>query len=1057
MMLFRFKRLSGAAALAVLLFSASIAWAQVTTANLSGVVQDTSNSVIPGAEVTLTNDATGLVYNTQSGAGGDFLFSVLPTGTYTLSIQTAGFKVYEATGITLAASQNIRQQHTLEVGALTETVTVEGAPPLISTQASEQTESIDQAKVSELPLGRRNITNILRLSSGVDTGKGGLRINGMGKSGAGVTVNGTDANSNPSEGRALEQYGGRNYMDVVSIEAVEEVQIMRGVMKAENGGVISGTINLISKQGTNQWHGSGFNNYRSHVLDARHPFGSNVNDDGTMRSKNRTVFNQFGGSIGGPIVRNKLFLFGVYEGYREYTSAGISGSVPTPLLRQTILDARPEPEMKTLLDTIPEGTNPIAGNIYRSNFEGVGSRSRTENHVILRGDYRPTDSGQLSYTYTRNRPIGIDPRINLNGANDREYIYRTDRHTGQYTHTGSNWVSESRFGYNHADMDRLDNYFTFMSPNGEETTPWQHRGPRIRLDNLEGGDFNAGSAEVFNMIGNTYTIDQKITLIKGNHSLKFGGRMVWYGGSRTNPENVRHIWDTGDGFEQLQGNVSDGATFSFGSNGPHNGRQYEIGGFVQDDWRVNSKLMLNIGARYDYYSNNVVTATGDVDVTNKNLELPAGADFSAFAFGARRPFDNPIDNDSWVNIGPRFGFAYEMNNKTVIRGGVGIMFAAQVPALLRQSTAGPDIPFRITYARSEAQAIGVEFPMTNQDVRPISLADVQARGTELVFSLITPDLQNPYTINYQFNIQRQLSDSLMWEIGYVGIKGNKFPLHRRMNLADRQTGIRPNPLIIPGGPYFVDMGESVQNHSLQTSLRKRMTNRLSFDFHYTWGKTIAYSGGDVGVYYGTDATSGGQDFFNLGLEKATPGFDTTHRAVADLIYELPRFESLSAPLRAVFGGWQISTIYGGTTGTPVNTNQGCSNQWSCRADYIGGEIYSPAGQTFSSPRPFGHQDVQYVNPDAFAEVAEVGGVAHRPGNVNAGLVRAPGRWTIDLSIAKNFQLAESVRMQIRADAFNSLNHVNLSSLGGRVDRSDFGTLDNADTMRNMQLSARITF
>ena len=202
MMLFRFKRLSGAAALAVLLFSASIAWAQVTTANLSGTVQDTSNSVIPGAEVTLTNDDTGLIYNTTSGADGDFLFSVLPTGTYTLGIQTAGFKAYEATGITLAASQNIRQQHTLEVGALTETVTVEGAPPLISTQASEQTESIDNAKVSELPLGRRNITNILRLSSGVDVGGGGLRINGMGKSGAGVTVNGTDANSNPSEGAA---------------------------------------------------------------------------------------------------------------------------------------------------------------------------------------------------------------------------------------------------------------------------------------------------------------------------------------------------------------------------------------------------------------------------------------------------------------------------------------------------------------------------------------------------------------------------------------------------------------------------------------------------------------------------------------------------------------------------------------------------------------------------------------------------------------------------------------------------------------------------------------
>ena len=140
-MLFRFKRLSGVAALAVLLFSASIAWAQVTTANLSGVVQDTSNSVIPGAEVTLTNDNTGLIYNTQSGADGDFLFSVLPTGTYTLSIQTAGFKVYEATGITLTASQNIRQQHTLEVGAMTETVTATAMTRAVSTAPPARAET----------------------------------------------------------------------------------------------------------------------------------------------------------------------------------------------------------------------------------------------------------------------------------------------------------------------------------------------------------------------------------------------------------------------------------------------------------------------------------------------------------------------------------------------------------------------------------------------------------------------------------------------------------------------------------------------------------------------------------------------------------------------------------------------------------------------------------------------------------------------------------------------------------------------------------------------------
>ena len=301
----------------------------MTTARLYGVAEDSSGAVIPGVQATVTNDDTGLVYTATSGAAGDFVFNVLPVGTYTLRLEAEGFKAYESTGITLVASQVVNQTHVLDIGDVTETVSVEGRPALVSTVASEQTESLDRMKVTELPLARRNITQILKLSSGVDVGGGSLRINGMGKSGTGVTVDGTDANSNPSEGRAMQQYGGRNYMDVMSIEAVEEVQLMRGIMKAENGGVISGAINILSKTGTNQFHGSLFENYRSHVFNARNPFQTNINSDGSQRARNREVFNQFGGSVGGPVVKNKLFFFTVYEGYRESSFRRLTGTVPT--------------------------------------------------------------------------------------------------------------------------------------------------------------------------------------------------------------------------------------------------------------------------------------------------------------------------------------------------------------------------------------------------------------------------------------------------------------------------------------------------------------------------------------------------------------------------------------------------------------------------------------------------------------------------------------------------------------------------------------------------------
>jgi len=1048
----RFQMTRYGITIAALLLCVVGAWAQVTTANLTGTVQDASGAVIPGAAVTLTNDAAGLIYNAETGPAGGFAFNVLPTGTYTMSIQAPGFKAYRSTGIGLVASANVRQIHSLEIGQVTETVEVEGAPPLVATEASEQTESLNSEKVTELPLGRRNVTSLLTLSSGVDTGNGGIRINGLGKSGAGVTVNGTDANSNPSEGRALENYGGRNYMDIMSIEGVEEVQVMRGVMKAENGGVVTGTVNLISKRGTNQWHGSGIWNYRSEKFNARNPFQTNYDSSGQLLPKNREVFNQFGGSLGGPIIKNRLFFFGTYEGYRGYASRFVTGTVPTDSFRQTILQALPFAETKTLLDTIPSPATLF--DVNRGRAEKVGAEERTDNTLNLRGDYRPTDNGNLSFSYTRGRPFGLDPRYNLNGANDREYIYVQDRYNAQYTHTGSNWVSESRWGYNYADMDRLDNFFgdNFISPSGE-SVEWQGRIPRLNIQTPT-GNIGMGSAEVWQMEGATSTYDQKFSLIRGNHTFKVGARLLWTTGNRTNPENPSYDFNS---VEDMMANRINGATISFGSNGPHTSRMYEVGGFVQDDWRVNNKLILNLGLRYDAYSNATVSPTGSIEVTNKNLELPSGGVGPDFAFGGRRPENQPTNPDRWVNLGPRIGFAYSANQKTVVRGGVGIMFAAQVPALMRQSTAGPDIPFRVNYSAAESAALGVKYPFTNEQIIPIAKQDIQAKGTELVFSLINPDIQNPYTINYQLNIQRQLYSDLMWEIGYVGTRGVKWPMHRRFNLPDRLTGIRPNPSIIPGGPYYVDMGESVMNHSLQTSLRKRFSRSFSGDLHYTWGKTFAYQGGDVGVYYGTDAAANIQDFFNLGIEKGNPGFDTNHRVVADIIYELPQFANMAAPVKAVLGGWQMSAIYTGSTGTPITVSQGCSNQWACRGDYVGGDLLAAEGTPFGSAVTGRHQFTRWINPAAFQKVPEVGGVAIRPGNVANGLVRVPGLWNVDFSLSKKFQFTEGVGLQLRADMFNFFNHVNLTGIQGNVESSDFGVIDGSRTMRNMQVGARITF
>src|SRR5262245_232226 len=464
----------------------------------------------------------------------------------------------------------------------------------------------------------------------------------------------------------------------MSIEAVQEVQIMRGVMAAEFGGVISGQVNLISKSGSNQWHGSLFENYRSHIFNGGHPFAVNRPSDGSLIPKNREVFNQFGGSLGGPVLRDRAFFFFAYEGYRESTFQRVTGNVPTQKLRNDILTALPFAESKILLDTLPLPTLPIirAGGVPDENlgaFEGAGQRTSTENHIIGRGDLLVTGNSNLSVVYTRNRPFGKDPVYNLGGANDRTFEYTQDRISTQYVLSRGPWVAETRFGYNHQDMLRLDQFFTFIDPDKPESVEWQRRVPRLSIQGID----TWGAAEVWDMSGTTYSIDQKVSRHVGRHLFKFGGRYVRTVGNRTNPENPLYSFNS---LEDLATNTPGTVTITFGSHGPHTSRMFEFGFFGQDDFRVNSRFVLNLGLRYDFYSNNVVKPTGDVPVGIVNLS-PA-TDLRTFNFGAPRPLDNPVEHDGWVNLGPRLGFAYDLDGKgkTVVRGGFGVLFAGQVPA-----------------------------------------------------------------------------------------------------------------------------------------------------------------------------------------------------------------------------------------------------------------------------------------------------------------------------------------------------------------------------------------
>jgi hypothetical protein len=358
-----------------LLMPASPLDAQVTTATLVGQLRDSSGAVIPGATVVATHEGTGVSREAVTDANGEFVLSALPSGPYTVKIELTGFRTMQNQGMQLGAGQTVRQTFTLEVGALQETVTVAGSSPLVDTAASLQADSLGSQEVRELPVNRRNLSRLVSLAPGVSTsgtGDGDVQMNGVAAGGTGVTVDGTEANSNP-EARSLAQYGGQNQISVMSLDSISEVQIVKGVLPAEYGGVAGGQINVITRSGTNSFHGSAFYSGQDEKFNAR-PFFAPAKPVGT--------FNQFGGTLGGPVLRNKAFFFGTYEGYREKVQVNLDMVVPYQAVRDEILRALPFPETRTVLDVLNLPTEPIVStsgvvDTQIGRFRGLGRRRRT--------------------------------------------------------------------------------------------------------------------------------------------------------------------------------------------------------------------------------------------------------------------------------------------------------------------------------------------------------------------------------------------------------------------------------------------------------------------------------------------------------------------------------------------------------------------------------------------------------------------------------------------------------------------------------------------------------
>ena len=366
------------------------------------------------------------------------------------------------------------------MGALEETVTVTESTPLVQTTSTAQIQTIG-AEVTEIPVSRRNLQNVILLGSGVsssDQAVGGgraFRVNGVGDGGSAITVDGSSAQTNP-ENRGFGNYGGQNQIEILSVEAVAEVQVVKGVLAAEYGGSIGGQVNMITRSGTNQFHGSLLENFQSDAFASRDPFLP------PTTAKPAIKFNQFGGSLGGPILRNRVLFFSSYEGYREESGVTVQGNVATQATRDRMLAALPYPETRLVLDNMPLPNQPVNDVIGR--YTDARTLVRRDNTFLGKVDFE-AGTGRLSVTGSRMRPFASVPRIQID--NDQQYTNGSKRLSTNYVLTSNSWVSESRFGWNRNTLDRFDGFWLAESPTrGAQVGPLQRAQahPDLQRDGL---------------------------------------------------------------------------------------------------------------------------------------------------------------------------------------------------------------------------------------------------------------------------------------------------------------------------------------------------------------------------------------------------------------------------------------------------------------------------------------------------------------------------------------------------------------------------------------------
>ncbi|HYM13914.1 MAG TPA: TonB-dependent receptor, partial [Bryobacterales bacterium] len=978
-----FLSFCGTAALLLAVCAAS-AFAQIT-AGLTGTVTDASGAVIPGAKVTIIRVDTGTQREGMSNESGRYEFPTLTPGNYNITVQKEGFKQVTQDGIRLEVNQVARIDFALQLGAVTETVEVQAAAPLLESSTSAVGQVIETKAVSDLPLNGRNFAQLAILSPGaIGVGYGPSGTIGGGtrpddtRPGAELMVNGNREMSNNFLLDGTDDNFRRNALITLrpTVEDIQEFKMQTNLFGAEQGRSSGATVNVITKSGSNNFHGSAYEFVRNNDLDARNFFNA-------KGSALQPPFhqNQFGASLGGPVIHNKIFFFSDYEGFRKQQGTNTSvNTVPTVAERQGDFSAvRPIFDPATLAATPGTASGytrqQFQGNmIPASRFDSVTSRliqayplptvpglsaNQFTNPVLVQnydqGDARvdwnwgPKDtifgrfSKQDTLTLTpstfglRNVP-GLSTPLSLGNSN----TYAGQAPLNSYnavialTHVFSpTFLVDARMGYSRFDLHNIDTTAPSTGPGlGTQLgVPFSNQLPQangVPIFAISGYTGIGGPASIPTIrLENTFNPFVNFTNIRGNHTIRFGVNVV-----------RRQIVDFQ--MNQGNGNFSFGPTFMDNPNsaantgdgmaafllGAYNGltqdlqlawagyRVLELGSYVADDWKVTSRLTLNLGLRYEFLP-------PPVEVANRmmNLDVYTGKVLIATYNSGRHV---GIETQ-WKLFAPRFGFAYQLRRNTVLRGGFGIFYnaAGTGGGLYRMHRY---LPFAAVDSLS-INEFSSSYKRVQEGLPPVpSTAFATVSNNPVGGFLTVPfNFKNAYAQQFNFGVEQELPAwNIVVKAFYLGNLGRDLDVNYNYNQPVPGPGA-PGPrmplyLLAPGvvGDTICATDGNSNYHSLQITAEKRFSNGLSFLTAYTWAHSID----DVPLQEG----GGGdgpipQDTRYRSLDRGNSSFDLQQRYTQTLIYDLPvgqgkRFHFGQSWANTALGNWQTNLILTKQTGLP---------------------------------------------------------------------------------------------------------------------------------------------